>query len=557
MLERARSSFGIEALDGSCASLPLSRATLDCVLSSFVLSYLSDLDAFAAELHRVTRPGATVLLSDIHPETSHALHWKRSFRRHGQEIEIAAQRWPINQVSAAFLRHGFRLLTCIEPPFAAPEENIFAAAGRSSAFPAMQHVPAIYVLALVRESPSPAPTFCIKGARCALTSADAAFTNLLTNSAHIEQLDSRPQSHPTPTLDLAGYLLLPGLVNAHDHLEFALFPRLGHGPYANASQWAEDIHQRDAAVIALHRSIPRDARVWWGAIRNLLAGVTTVCHHNPLTPEMLDPAFPVTVVRDFQWAHSLAVNGDLTAKFQTGPREQPFILHAAEGVDARSAAEFQQLLDQGVVRENTVLVHGLALTPDAIAALNAAGASLILCPSSNAFLFHEVPSPAAASVKNLALGSDSPLTAAGDLLDELRFAHTHAAFTAEALYRMVTTAPAQILRLNQHEGRLTPGSPADFIATRDRGLSPADTLARISSQDIELVIRNGQVFLTSDTLYPRLSPTQRDGLELLLVDGHRRWIRAPLARLFHAAAPVMHGATLHLAGKKVTHAHAV
>ena len=147
----------------------------------------------------------------------------------------------------------------------------------------------------MRESAaSSATSFAYKNARCALTPFDAAPATLTTCGDTIGQLDNTAveQFPEASVLDLSGYLVLPGLINAHDHLEFALFPRLGRGRYANAAQWADDIHREDAATIALHRSIPRDVRIAWGAIRNLLAGVTTVCHHNPLTPQMLDPDFP-------------------------------------------------------------------------------------------------------------------------------------------------------------------------------------------------------------------------------------------------------------------------
>ena len=44
-------------------------------------------------------------------------------------------------------------------------------------------------------------------------------------------------------LDLSGLEIMPGLINAHDHLHFALFPQLGSGPYANATEWAHDIYR--------------------------------------------------------------------------------------------------------------------------------------------------------------------------------------------------------------------------------------------------------------------------------------------------------------------------
>jgi cytosine/adenosine deaminase-related metal-dependent hydrolase/ubiquinone/menaquinone biosynthesis C-methylase UbiE len=561
MLERARSTHGIDVRHGLCTALPVPDASVDCVTCSFVISYISDLERFADELLRATRPGARIWLSDVHPETAQTLNWKRSFRWSGQEIEVASEGWSINQILSAFAARGFRVSICVEPSFASPEQDIFAQARKARSFAAMKDFPAIYVLELVREAtPNIAAQFAFINARCSFTPFDAAPAPLKACDDKIEQLDSRShQQSPCEisTLDLSGYVILPGLINAHDHLEFGLFPRIGRGNYANAEQWAEDIHREDAAMIALHRSIPRDVRIAWGAIRNLLAGVTTVCHHNPLTPAMLDPDFPVCALQNFEWAHSLAVDGDVRTKFKTSTADQPFIIHAGEGIDEASAQEFARLLEQRAIQRRTVLIHGLAIPPDSIAKINKRGAAVVICPSSNEFLFGCVPAlELLLSIAKLALGSDSPLTATGDLLDELRFAFDRVGLREDELYRMVTSAPAQILRLKRGEGGLVPGSTADFIATQDRGISPAATLAKMSSQDVELVVRAGRIFLASDTIFQRLHQTARAGLELLVVDGERRWIRAPLARLFREAAPVMSDGVLFLAGKKVTHGHA-
>ncbi|HEY5328376.1 MAG TPA: methyltransferase domain-containing protein [Acidobacteriaceae bacterium] len=560
MLARARTTPGTEVRFGSCTALPVADASVDCVLSSFVLSYISDVEAFADEVERVTRPGAVVLLSDIHPDTARALNWKRSFRWSGQEIEVRSEGWRIDRIRSVFAAHGFRVRVCLEPEFASPERDIFVEARRAKSFAAIQSFPAIYILELVREAaPAAATFFLYTNARCALTPFDATGAALTTYGGTIGPLDSASVAQTpveTSVLDLSGYQILPGLINAHDHLEFGLFPRLGRGRYANAAQWAEDIHHEDAGVIALHRSIPRDVRIAWGAIRNLLAGVTTVCHHNPLTPEMLDADFPVSVLRHFQWAHSLAVDGNLAKTCKTIDGTVPFIIHAAEGVDEDSAMEFQQLLAQGALHRNTVLVHGLAIPPESIAKMNDCGAALVTCPSSNEFLFGCVPaSEFLLDIERLALGTDSSLTAIGDLLDELRFARDRAGLRDDELYRMVTSAPAHIFCLKRGEGSIVPGSTADFIATKYRGLRPAATLPEMSSGNVELVVRGGRVFLAGDAIFERLPDSRRAGLEPLIVDGERRWIRAPLARLFREAAPVMNGDTLLLGGKKVTHGH--
>src|SRR5215472_4585608 len=144
-------------------------------------------------------------------------------------------------------------------------------------------------------------------------------------------------------MNLSGLLLLPGLINAHDHLEFNLFPRLGRGPYANATDWAEDIYHPDAPPVRDHLRIPKRVRLFWGGIKNLLAGVTTVLHHNPYEPEIFEEDFPVRVVRHFGWAHSLRFSPDLRACYAATPPGAPFLIHACEGTDASASREIYEL----------------------------------------------------------------------------------------------------------------------------------------------------------------------------------------------------------------------
>jgi cytosine/adenosine deaminase-related metal-dependent hydrolase len=203
-----------------------------------------------------------------------------------------------------------------------------------------------------------------------------------------------------------------------------------------------------------------------------------------------------------------------------------------------------------------VLVHGLALTPEAASILNQRGASLIICPTSNEFLFHRSPTYRfITSIDRVALGSDSPLTAAGDLLDEVRFVHDDIGIDAGSLYEMVTERSAKVLRLQQGEGHVRPGAVADLIAVRDEGLAPAETLARLTAERIELVIRSGRVQLASPSIYSRLESTQRTGLQLIEIDGYRRWVRAPIEDLLTEAAAVL-GSDLRLGGKRIGHVSA-
>lgn len=281
----------------------------------------------------------------------------------------------------------------------------------------------------------------------------------------------------THLLDLSGFLILPGLINAHDHLELNLFPNLGRGVYPNAAAWAEDIYHPRESPIKEHLAISGRARLRWGAIKNLVSGVTTVAHHNPRPPLGLHRELSVRILRRYGWAHSLRFSPDWQWRFQATPQQHPFFIHAAEGTDEASRREIDTLAKAGALSSSTVLVHGVAIGRKELSIVLSAGCSLVWCPSSNQFtLGKTLDREVLESGVPVALGSDSAITAKGDLLDELRVAKN--TLPADRLYAMVTSTAARILKLPPGFGEIRDGGPADLLVIRDDEATPAESLLR-------------------------------------------------------------------------------
>lgn len=332
--------------------------------------------------------------------------------------------------------------------------------------------------------------------------------------------------------DLSGYHVLPGLINAHDHLEFSLFPRLGNGVYANAAEWARDIYHPDDPPIAGLLRVPKALRLLWGGLRNLLAGVTTVCHHNPYHP-VFDDRFPVRVVKRFGWAHSFAFSPDVSQRWQATPHDAPFVLHLGEGTDQESALEILRLREMGALTGRTVIVHGVALDDDAWRLLRRSGASVVWCPSSNVFTLGRTLLPAVfSSGVPIALATDSPLTSAGDLLDELRCAASLLGWPLERLIPLLTTAPARILRIEP--------SSDDWIAVTKFGASPA------------LVVIRGEIQLVDENLARRLSVAVFRSLRRLEIEGRPPvYVRTDTRDLLRRTREALGSSDVRLAGRLV------
>ena len=526
----------------------LGERSFDIVLGSFLLGYVDDLQRLGRKVQQMVRARGLVVFSDIHPETARLLGWKRSFR----DITPLTYSHDLPVILHTFQELGLELACLLQPHFGDAEREVFRSAGRND-FEKAATFPAIYIAAFRRSGQYPAPSLKLRGTRVALGATDSVAADLEISGGRISRFTGAEYSLQNEgALDLSGYLLLPGLINAHDHLEFALFPRLGCRKYANATEWARDIQTASAQTIQQHRKIARTSRLCWGGLRNLLAGVTTVCHHNPYEAATFTDDFPVRVVHSFGWAHSLAFDDVGARHTECGP-DTPFIVHVGEGTDQSSKAELGRLNSLGVLDSRCVIVHGVALTDQDIELLNKAGASVIWCPSSNRFLFGQtIDARRLRKLNRLAVGTDSALTGAGDLAEELREASVYSDFSAKELYELVTSSAAGLLRLRDGEGRIAIGGVADLVAVRALSSTAAEALSSLSAGNIELVISRGRVVLASSAMLERLSLEAKAGLKPLEVEGLVRWVRAPLGKLFHDAVSQV-GCDLMLGGKRVRH----
>ena len=305
-------------------------------------------------------------------------------------------------------------------------------------------------------------------------------------------------------------MVFPGLINAHDHLEVNHYGRVKcRSVYENASQWVEDMRPRlrnDPALKA-GQSHPLSDRLFLGGLKNLLAGVTTVAHHNPFYPE-LRFRFPVRVVRRYGWAHSFYLQngragargergGDVVRRFRSASADHPFFIHLAEGTDEAAQNELKELDQRGCLGSNSVLIHGVGLSCTDWAKVVERGAGLVWCPASNFFLLRESAKvrqfieSSPESADRISLGTDSRLTGSQDLLEELRVAADTGGTEPHELVRMVTVNPAEQLRLCE-AGRIAPGLPADLLVIRRLSDDPARALLAATRKDVLLVTIAGR-----------------------------------------------------------------
>jgi cytosine/adenosine deaminase-related metal-dependent hydrolase len=388
--------------------------------------------------------------------------------------------------------------------------------------------------------------------------------DILVEGGRIAAVMPRIEADDAEVIDATGRIAMPGFVNAHIHTwQTAL---RGIAADWSIPQYLRAMH----AGLATHFR-PDDIRVGneAGALHQLHAGTTTIadwCHNNP-TPEHTDAA-----------VEGLAASGIRAVFLHGSPKPDPkpgqphfsevpmprgeverlrrgalasddalvtlglavlgpqMSVKAVVDQDFRLAAElgliasmhvsgnmmtadgFDHLAAEGLLGLHVNVVHGNALSDDALRALVDAGVTFT--PTPEVELQMGFGDPVTTRVRalggQLSLGSDIESGMAGDMFAATRFALQSARHvdnlvarsaggppatttigTREAL-DWATMGGARMLRLDHAIGSLTPGKRADIILIDATGLNmrpvhdvAASVLFHAGPRDVEAVMVDG------------------------------------------------------------------
>jgi len=357
--------------------------------------------------------------------------------------------------------------------------------------------------------------------------------------------------------DLGDVVLLPGLINAHCHLDYTDMAGqvAWQGSFTN---WIQLIVERkkartvaeymasvsagldqlartgtttvvnvEAFPLLITRFTETPIRVWWcpelidigresdaeSIVRDTVEFLAT--RENATGGFGLSPHALYTASRSlYQAAASsaqshnwlltthVAESDEEDAMFRrgTGPMYDYFLRLGRDMTDCKRGGVVRVLAEIGALGPNCLAVHVNHLTLSDVVLLKQSGTHVVLCPRSHEFFKRRLPMlPMFQEHEiNICLGTDS--LASNDKLNlfgEMQtFADQFSQVSPEYILQLVTTGAAKALNRSKKLGRLTPGAWADMIAVPqdDTAYNPYEVVV-FSNKPISFSMVGGKVVL--------------------------------------------------------------
>ena len=311
-------------------------------------------------------------------------------------------------------------------------------------------------------------------------------------------------SNDVVKLNFKNCIAFPGLINSHDHLEYNLYPRLGHKIYRDYVEWGNEIHIKDTELINSIESVPVELRLQYGVIKNLINGVTSVAHHGSYNAVLNNS--PVTIIRKGTCIHSVRLGGRWKYKINSPKSGEPYIIHSGEGTNTESSREIDELIRWNLFNRRLIGIHGIAMTEEQSKNFTA----IIWCPDSNIFLFGKTADIRTLK-KNTAIlfGTDSTLTADGNIFENLRTARKLNLLSDTELFHSLTKTAAEVWGLNNC-GRIEEGKITDIVIARQKSVNSYESFYNTNPEDILLILKNGEVVLFDRTIKESITEVMKN-----------------------------------------------
>jgi hypothetical protein len=398
---------------------------------------------------------------------------------------------------------------------------------------------------MLAQAPLPASPFALRGTivtpDVVIDSGTISITNGAISAVSPKAVTTRR------VVDVDG-VILPGLVNLHDHLTFNVFPRwTPPRRFSNRYEWMEDpeyIARIDTPHEVMEAAGLGCVMERYGDIRAMLGGATA-------SVGSLPPPFRnrcgQDVIRNIdvpanaaarKQGQILHVSYDIFPFELTPPQASAVrqglrsksigssVLHIAEGVGAAARREFLMMQAAGYVRSDVVVVQGVALVEADFKALAASGAGFVWSPQSNFVLYGQTVDMAMVerSGVKIAVGPDWAVTGSAGMIAGVQYAskvpRTGAPLSSKEWVTRATRVPAQLSGVKPRLGTIAVGAAADVIVLRRSGTTPYDALLQARPGDLKLVIVRGEPVFGDPDLMAALLPGQP--LEFADICGERR-----------------------------------
>jgi cytosine/adenosine deaminase-related metal-dependent hydrolase len=351
-------------------------------------------------------------------------------------------------------------------------------------------------------------------------------TNISVAGENICATGEKSGSHDRFTIHFKYALVLPGLINSHDHLDFNCFQPLGEHIYQNYTEWGTEIHQVFKSNIQAVLNIPQNLRTTWGIYKNLLSGVTSVVHHGPVLP-ITNPL--INVLQNMQNLHSTAFENNWKWKLNNPlQKNRPVVIHTGEGTDQQSKNEIDDLIKFNLIGRRLIGIHGVAMNPEQARKFKA----LVWCPESNKLLLDKQPDiKKLKKSTDIVFGTDSTLTGDWNFWHHLRFARSLRLTTEEELFEMSTKTPAALWNINS--GMIKTGMKADLVViNKEGGAITWEHVFETNPEDILLIIQKGKIRLFDQSLLFQLqSHIDISGYSKVIIGDSEKYVEGDLPAL--------------------------